>query len=147
MTFVVPFDGTDASRRGLVRAVELASPAVDVVAFTAIPAGNVDWARERELLKDDAFELDAVTAALEARVHDVDPGVEFEYATVDQFAPPGAISHEIRSFAREHEASMVFVGSDDAGGVVTSLQSVGSHVASDEAYDVALVRRDATALR
>jgi hypothetical protein len=36
---------------------------------------------------------------------------------------------------------MVFVGSGNAGGIVSSLQSVGSSVASDDAYDVVLVRR------
>jgi hypothetical protein len=41
---------------------------------------------------------------------------------------------------RECDASLVFVGSDNAGRMVTSISSVGGSVAADTAYDVVVVR-------
>ncbi len=35
---------------------------------------------------------------------------------------------------------MVFIGSENAGHLVTSISSVGGSIASDDAYDVVIVR-------
>lgn len=142
MTFLVPFDGSDESRVGIRRAVELAPESVRVVAFSVVPRGNVEWARESGLLGEtEAYGNERVVSRLQARAHGVDDDVVFQHTTVDRYAPTGTISHEIRAFARDVDATMVFVGSEQAGGIVSSLQSVGSSVASDDAYDVVLVRR------
>jgi hypothetical protein len=42
--------------------------------------------------------------------------------------------------AREVDASMVFVGSDNAGRLVSSLSSVGDTVVAEGSYDVVIVR-------
>jgi len=142
MTFVVPFDGSEQSRLGLERAVELAPSTVPVVSFSVVPRGHEKWARERELVDDDAeYHLETVLSTLRDRVADVDERIQYRHETVDRFAPTGKISHEIRSFARGNDATMVFVGSENAGSFVSSLRSVGTHVASDDAYDVVIVRR------
>ena len=44
--------------------------------------------------------------------------------------------------ARDEDASVVFIGSDNAGSLVSSVSSVGSTVAADEAYDVFIVRHE-----
>ena len=142
MTFVVPFDGSEPSRVGIRRAVELAPASIRVVAFSVVPRKHTEWARDRGLLDaDEEYSNERVVSRLQDRAHDVDDDVVFQHTTVDRYAPPGKISHEIRAFAREVDATMVFVGSPRAGGIVSSLQSVGSSVASDDAYDVVLVRR------
>jgi nucleotide-binding universal stress UspA family protein len=142
VTFIVPFDGTEGSRWGLIRAVELAPPQMRVVAFAVIPRQNRDWARNRGLLDaDEDFQYERIVGRLQDQAHAVEDDVTFQHKTVDRYAPTGKISHEIRSFARDIEATVVVIGSRDAGGIVNSLQSVGSSVASDESYDVVLVRR------
>ena len=142
MTFVVPFDGSERSRVGIRRAVELAPASVRVVVFSVVPRGNAGWARDKGLLaQTEAYGNERVVSRLQERAHEVDDDVVFQHTTVDRYAPTGTISHEIRSFARDVDARMVFVGSPHAGGIVSSLQSVGSSVASDDAYDVVLVRR------
>ncbi|NHN43260.1 universal stress protein [Halorubellus sp. JP-L1] len=147
MTFVVPFDGSSQSEWGIRRAVELAPGPVRVVAFSVVPRKHATWARERDLLGPaEAFETERVLSRLEERAHAVHDDVVFQHTTVDRYAPTGKIAHEIRSFARNGDARMVFVGSREAGGVVSSLQSVGEHVASDDAYDVVLVRRSDSVL-
>lgn len=142
MTFVVAFDGSQPSCVGLRRAVELAPPSVRVVAFSVVPREHAEWARDRGLLDaDEEYGDERVVSRLQDRAHDVDDDVVFQHTTVDRYAPTGKVSHEIRAFARDVDATMVFVGSTGAGGIVSSLQSVGSSVASDDAYDVVLVRR------
>lgn len=142
MTFVVAFDGTPQSRMGLVRAVELAPPTIDVIAFAVVPQGNAAWARSRDLLEDDEpYALSKIVGGLDEMASAVSERVVFEYETTDRYAPTGRISHKIRAFARDVDAMMVFVGSRDAGGIVTSLQSVGTQVASDDRYDIVIVRR------
>jgi len=142
MTFVVPFDGSEQSRVGILRAVELAPRSVRVVAFSVVPRKNAEWAEERGLLDgDETYSNERVVSRLQDRAHEVGDVVDFQHTTVDRYAPTGKISHEIRAFARDVDAKMVFVGSIRAGGLVSSLQSVGSSVASDDAYDVVLVRR------
>lgn len=142
MTFLVPFDGSDPSRVGVRRAVELAPRSIRVVAFSVVPRKHTEWARDRGLLEaDEEYSNERVVSRLQDRAHDVDDDVVFQHTTVDRYAPTGTISHEIRSFARDVDAKMVFVGSEQAGSIVSTLQSVGSSVASDDAYDVVLVRR------
>lgn len=142
MTFVVPFDGSEQSELGIRRAVELAPRSVGVVAFSVVPRKHAEWARERDLLGPaESFENERVISRLAERAHAVSDDVVFQHTTVDRFAPTGKISHEIRSFARDRNATMVFVGSRRAGSFVNSIRSIGSHVASDEAYDVVIVRR------
>ena len=41
---------------------------------------------------------------------------------------------------READASMVFIGSENAGNLVTAVSSVGAHVAANDQYDVVIVR-------
>jgi nucleotide-binding universal stress UspA family protein len=147
VTFLVPFDGSDPSRVGVRRAVELAPRSIRVVAFSVVPRKHTEWARDRELLEvDEEYSNERVVSRLQDRAHDVDDDVVFQHTTVDRYAPTGTISHEIRSFARDVDAKMVFVGSERAGGIVSTLQSVGSSVASDDAYDVVLVRRQESLL-
>jgi nucleotide-binding universal stress UspA family protein len=142
MTFVVPFDGTEPSRMGLVRAVELAPANTRVVAFAVLPKRNSDWARERDLLDDDeAFQYERVVGRLQRRAHDVSDDLSFQHTTADRYATTGTISRKIREFAHDVEATMIFIGSREAGGIVTTLQSVGTQVATDKDFDVVLVRR------
>jgi nucleotide-binding universal stress UspA family protein len=68
------------------------------------------------------------------------PSAEFRYEVVGRRATPGTIASRLREQARAADASMVFVGSENAGRLVSSLSSVGETVAADDAYDVVIVR-------
>lgn len=142
MTFVVPFDGSDLAAAALVRAAELAAVMDEsVVAVAAVPEGNADYARERGWLgPDEPFDLESVVGSLRERVDALAPTAEFRSVTVDRYAPPGTIAGRLRRVAREEDASMVFVGSENAGSLVTSISSVGGSVAAEDAYDVVIVR-------
>jgi nucleotide-binding universal stress UspA family protein len=143
MTLFVPFDGSELAEAALARATEFGTVFdEDVLAASVIPKGNADYARRRGWLgPEEPFDRGAVASRLHAGVTDICPSADFRHRVVDRFAPAGAIARELRKMAANEDVSMAFVGSDNAGRVVTSLASVGSAVSSDESYDVVIVRR------
>ncbi|WP_338738026.1 universal stress protein [Haloplanus salilacus] len=142
MAFVVPFDGSELAKTALVRAVEFGRVLDErVIAISVIPEGNASYARERGWIDRDApFDLDAAVGTLHESVAAHAPNAEFRYAVVGRHATSGTIASRIRRMAKEADASMVFVGSENAGHVVSSLSSVGDTVAADDTYDVVIVR-------
>lgn len=142
MTIVVPFDGSDLSEAALCRAAELDEALGEtLLAVTVVPMGNVDYARERDWLgPTEPFDARTIRSRLEGYVEDCSPDAEFRMETVDRFAQSGTIANRLRRIARDENASMVCLGSENAGRIVTAVSSVGSSVASDDAYDLFIVR-------
>jgi nucleotide-binding universal stress UspA family protein len=147
MTYVVPFDGTSLSRAALTRAGELAEDTDEtVLAVTVIPAGNARFARERDLLgAEESFDHDAVVAELRSQVEDLCPDADLAVETTGRYAPPGGIATDLREMATDADASLVVIGSNNAGRMVSTISSVGGSVASDDDYDVLVVRGPADA--
>lgn len=143
MTFVVPFDGTELAETALVRAMEFARVLDElVVAVTVIPVGNRSYAREREWLDPgEPFDLETVVGSVHDKVTRLAPAADFRHRTVDERATAGTIASRVKALALDEDASIVFVGSENAGHLATSLSSVGSTVAAADAYDVHIVRQ------
>lgn len=142
MTIVVPFDGSKLAEAALARAGTIQdSLGEDVVAVTIIPRGNTEYAREHGWLDDGAkFDVDAIVSHLRERVELICSGATLEYASVDRYASAGVIASRARRLARDAEATMVVVGSQEAGHAIISAASVGGKIALDSAYDVLIVR-------
>jgi len=142
MTFVVPFDGSDLAEAALVRAVEFSQALEEsVVAVAVIPKGNTEYAKEHGWIgSDDSFEMDRVVETLHEQVINLAPSADFRHLTVDRYAPSGTIASELRRFAKNEDTSMVFIGSENAGSMVTGVSSVGGAVAAEDSYDVVIVR-------
>ncbi len=142
MTLLVPFDGSPLAEAALVRATEFATVFDDdVLAVTVVPTDNAEYARERGWLDPDApFDLQTVVSAVHEQVASLCPSADFRHKLVDRYASAGAIANRVRKIARDEDASMVFVGSENAGHMVTGLSSVGGGIAADETYDVVIVR-------
>lgn len=142
MTLLVPFDGSELAEAALVRAVEFGHVFdEDVLAVSVIPNGDTDYASERGWIEaSEEFDLKAVVSTLHEQVTDLCPSADFRHTVVDRYAPAGSIAKRLRKVAREEDASMVFLGSENAGHFVTTVSSVGQTVAADEAYDVVIVR-------
>lgn len=143
MTFLVPFDGTEIAETALVRAVEFNQifEEESVLAVSVIPRGNTEYARERGWLgPNEEFDMESVVSTLHKQVTDLCPTADFRHKIVDRYAPSGTISNRIREEAEREDASMVFIGSENAGRIVTAITSVGGSVATDEEYDVVIVR-------
>jgi nucleotide-binding universal stress UspA family protein len=142
MTIVVPYDGTALSMAALERATKFTDPfGSDLRALTVIPNGNEGYARKRDWIgSQESFDPEAVVNRLSADVHDIAPESEFEYEVVDPYPQAGMIASKIRSYAKEVDAELVVIGSDNAGRIVSSVSSVGRSVATDDAYDILIVR-------
>jgi len=144
MTFVVPFDGSPHAKSALRRASEFgASLGESVVAITIIPNGNASYARQRGwLASDQSFDIDTIVSTVRTQVHDVAPDATVEFERCSRHATGNRIAKPIRKFAKRNGASMVFIGSENAGRIVTTLSSVGGRIATDNDYDLVIVRSD-----
>jgi len=140
MSLVVPFDGSDLSKTALVRAAQFETVLDQgVVVVSVVPRNSKSYARERGWIgPNEAFDGDAVVDSLRASVAEIAPDAEFHYISVGRNSPSGTIANRIRRFARDHGASIVFIGSENAGRIASSI-SVGSSVAADRSYDTLIV--------
>ena len=147
MTMIVPFDGSELAEAALVRATEFGDVFdEEVLAVSVIPRKNTSYARERGWIgQNEAFDLSSVVATLHEQVTGLCPSADFRHKVVDRYAQPGTIAGSLRSVAKAEDASMVFIGSENAGRLVTAVSSVGGSVATDQSYDVVIVRDRAPA--
>ncbi|WP_436900507.1 universal stress protein [Halovenus halobia] len=140
MSLIVPFDNSPLAKAALVRARQFDQILEEgVIVVSVIPAQNAEYARERGWIgEDEPFDGEQIVATLREAVEAVAPDAEFEYITVDRFAPHGVIGNKIRKFARNNGATIVFLGSQNAGRIVRST-SVGASVVTDRSYDTMVV--------
>ncbi|MFB6197254.1 MAG: universal stress protein, partial [Halobacteriaceae archaeon] len=138
MTFVVPFDGSNLSEAALARANEFSTVLDEtVLAVAVIPRDNATYAREREWMgSGEEYDIETIITGLHEHVTEIDASANFRHEIVERYAQAGSIAKEIRRIARNEDASLVFIGSENAGRMVTGVSSVGGRVAADDAYDV-----------
>ena len=148
MALLVPFDGSDLSKAALERATEFGEfSGEEVVAVAVIPPDR-EHARERDWIEpDEQFEPDRICTRLRQQVEDVAPEATFrceETAAAGEIDERTTITSEItrtiRRVAADVAASIIFVGSENAGRVSTPLTSVGNPISEDPRYDVHIVR-------
>lgn len=139
MVFLVAYDDSPLARVALDRAVEFAAQDRDVVAVTVIPRSASD-ARSRGWLDDDGFDPKGVEERLRSRIEKQHTGVGFRAIHVEPAPASASIGLAIRRLARQVDAEIVFLGSQNAGRIVTNIVSVAQNVATDLAYDVHIVR-------
>lgn len=142
---LVPYDGSALARAALQRAREFADRrGADVVVLTVLP-DDPEFARERGWVADgESYDPDAVRERFAREVADLAPDAEFR---TERPAEGGAlasttmdVARTVRQVAHEVDASVVFVGSENAGRVSTPITSVGSPLSEDPNYDVYIVR-------
>ncbi len=140
MSLVVPFDSSDLARTALVRAVQFDQVlGQGVVVVTAIPNNNDSYARERGWIEEDeSFDAETVVSRIQKEVSEIAPEARFEYIVVSRYAQPGEIASKLRKEVRNNDASIVFIGSENAGRVVRSM-SVGNTISSGKSYDTMLI--------
>ena len=139
--YLVAYDGSKYAKGALLRAVTYADVTeVTVEAFAVIP-DSARFAREQGWVPTrEAYEFRQVVSELHDQVTTLAPATTFEYRRVDGYATPGQIAQEIRDRAIARDATVVFIGSEEAGSIVTSVSSVGGSVAAGREYDVHIVR-------
>jgi nucleotide-binding universal stress UspA family protein len=144
MTFLAAYDGSPLARAALVRATSFAeSVGAPVTAVTAVPSGNATYARDHGWLSPrESYDLETVVETVASEVAQVAPDATFRYVEVGRRASPGTIAAEIRRTAEAIDAEVLFVGSRAAGTMNPPVSSTGATVASDDDYDVVIVRNE-----
>jgi len=145
MTLLVPFDGSPLSEAALERATEFADfTGEDVLALTVIP-DETEYALSRDWLgPEDPFDPEALAERFRERVADIAPEAEFRYEIPEDVSSMASITTDvirtIRAVAHDVEASVIFIGSENAGRVSSPVSSVGAPVSEDPGYDVYIIR-------
>ena len=146
MTYLVPFDGSLLAEAALARAVEFAAALEEaVVALSVVPVDERDFAVERGWIDDgEAYDPDAVVDRLRSQVAEIAPDATFRCERPEDVSSVASVTTDvvrtIRVVAQEVGASIVFIGSENAGRVSTPVCSVGAPVSEDPRYDVHIVR-------
>ncbi len=145
MTLLVPFDGSELSEAALERATEFAEfTGEDVLALTVVP-DEVEYALSRNWVDaEEPFDPDAIAERLRERVADIAPGADFRYEVPEDVSSMASCTTDvvrtIRTVAHAVDASVVFIGSENAGRVSSPVSSVGAPVSEDPSYDVYITR-------
>lgn len=146
MTLLVPFDGSKLARKALEKASTFGDLLdEEVVVLTVIP-DDAEYARERGWIsRGEPFDLEAIAAGMQTRADEVAPEATFRTERVSSDEPTATsttnVVREIRRVAGDIGASVVFIGSENAGSVIAPQSSIGSPVANDQRYDVYVVRQ------
>jgi len=145
MTLLVPFDGSELSAAALDRATEFGEfTGEDVVALAVIPP-DAEFARDRGWLDaGEQLDTEMICTRLRQQVEDVAPGARFRCEETEETDYRATLTTDvtrtIRQVAADLQASIIFVGSENAGRVSTPLTSVGNPLSEDPRYDVHIVR-------
>ncbi|WP_435358823.1 universal stress protein [Haloarchaeobius sp. DFWS5] len=145
MSILVPYDGSELSTAALSRAREFADFRNETLVVLTLVPDDPDYARERGWLDaEDTFDVGVVERKLRQRVHDLAPDAEYRCELIENVEPVADVTldvvRRIREVASEVGASILFVGSENAGRVSSPLASVGSPISDDPQYDVHIVR-------
>lgn len=141
MTFLVPYDESYLSDAALTRATEYAAALdEDVVAVTVIPEHDETYVQNKDWVEDgEEFDVQTAASYVHEQVVTIAPEASFRYERSPTSTPKG-IATEIQRVADDEQPSVVFLGSDNAGQIVTPVTSVAGNVAEDATYDVHIVR-------
>lgn len=146
MSLLVPFDGSSLAVKALERASTFGDLLEEEVVVLTVVPDDEEYARDRGWISEgEPFDPEAITEGMQSRVEDVDPEATFQVERVSSDEPTATatinVVREIRRVAGEIGASVVFIGSENAGSVISPQSSVGSPVANDQRYDVYVVRQ------
>ncbi len=147
MTVLVPYDGSVLSKAALEKASEFGElTGNDLLVLTIIPDEDVEYAREHGWIEPgEPFHSELIAGNLEDEIKQIAPEAEFKWELTASDEPTATatmnVVRSIRRIAAEVEASVVFIGTENAGAVTVPLSSVGGSVANKRGgYDLYLVR-------
>ncbi|MFC7077504.1 universal stress protein [Haloarcula halophila] len=137
MVFLVPFDGSPLAKAALDRAVTYAAAMdTDVVAVSFVPTGSDYVERRRRVDPHEDFAVENAANDLQRKIEETTDDAELRYDDVSAQSA-SEFSEMVKRVARDVDATVVFLGSDDTDNIVVP---VGEAAAGDS-YDVHIVRR------
>lgn len=141
MALFAPYDGTPLSTSALSRASELAAEADQpLMAATVVPRERRTAVDHGWLTEDERFDLDRIRRRLRARVESVTPAADYTIRAVDGRLTSGAVARILRDIARDVDATVVVMGSENVGRAVTPANTVSGRVAARLETDLYVVQ-------
>jgi nucleotide-binding universal stress UspA family protein len=145
MVLLVPFDGSDLAEAALERATEFAAYRDEEVVVLSVVPDAVEFALDRGWLNaDETFSTGLIAEKLETQAKEIAPDARFRCEVPEDVSSMASLTTDIvrtiRAVANEVGASIIFIGSENAGRVSTPVSSVGAPVSEDPQYDVHIVR-------
>jgi nucleotide-binding universal stress UspA family protein len=145
MVLLVPFDGSSLSQAALERAAEFSEYRGEEVVVLSVIPDSVELALERDWLDpEETFDIDKIAEKLEGQAAKIAPKARFRAEIPEHVSSMASnttdVVRTIRTVANEEDASIIFIGSENAGRVSTPVTSVGAPVSEDPQYDVHIVR-------
>ncbi|WP_396610245.1 universal stress protein [Haloferax sp. S1W] len=139
--YIVAYDGSQLANAALHRAATYAKQTGDDVLAVAVVPQDAEYASDKGwVVSEDDFDRESVVSELHRTAVKIAPGASFRALKTGRFPAPGEIVAKLKHAAHNEHADVVFVGSENAGRVVTPLASIGGNFASDRAFDVHIVR-------
>lgn len=123
-TYLVAYDGGDHAREALRRAAGFASRTDARLVVVGVLPTDPGLAGTYDLAADGAYDPGTAADRPRAAAEEVAPGAAFRAERVDAYAGKSRIARVIRRVAREVDADVVFLGSDDPGRVVRRVARV-----------------------
>jgi nucleotide-binding universal stress UspA family protein len=141
MVFLVPFDGSPVSEAALARAIEHGRALEqEVVAVSFVPTGTEYAERRKWVHPDEEFAAETASAALRRKIEEATDEAERTF-TESGAQSPGGLTDHVRRVARDVDASVLFVGTDDTEDTENpGLPTPFGEVGNGGDYDVYLVR-------
>ncbi len=137
MVFLVPFDGSPQAETALDRAVTYgAALDTDVVAVSLVPTGSDYAQRRRRVDPTEDFAAETAASDLRRKIEEATDDAELRYEDFSAYSA-SELSETITQVARDVDASVLFLGSNDTEDVVVPMTEVGD----DDAFDVHIVRQ------
>ncbi len=145
MVLLVPFDGSDLSEAALRRAAEFSEYTDESVLALSIVPREPEYAVDRGWIEEgDDYDPEAIGQRFREAVESIAPDAEFRCEIPEDVSSMASVTTDVvrtvRQVAHEVDASIVFIGSENAGRVSTPVSSVGAPVSEDPGYDVHIVR-------
>lgn len=145
MVLLVPFDGSGLSTEALRRATEFSEYTDESVLALSVVPETPEYAVERGWIDEgDSYDPAAIGEQFADQVAAVAPDAEFRCEIPEDVSSMASVTTDvirtIREVAYEVDASIVFIGSENAGRVTAPVCSVGAPLSEDPGYDVHIVR-------
>ena len=141
MTLFAPYDGTPLSTAALDRATDLATQTDEpLVAATVIPRERCVAVDHGWLADDEAFDPERIVARLTDCVSAVAPEADYRTQYVEGRLSSGAIARKLRDIARDVDASVVVMGTENVGRTVPPASTVSGKVAARLDTDLYVVQ-------
>ncbi|MFC7076692.1 universal stress protein [Haloarcula halophila] len=143
MGIFVPYDGSALSSAALERAHELARATDEELTIaTVVPDDHRIALENGWITEDEPFAVGTIMERLRSRVAGITPTADYRIEHVGGHPTSGAIARRLRDIARDVDADLVVMGSENIASSATPADMVSGRVAARLDLDLYIVQEE-----